>query len=121
MIVYEYGEKCEFEGVYWSNLVIDSKYVFKAVKTSFIAKLELNISLAIDDLDSGFDDEGFLSAIVANKEYEQSRLRQVREAQTLDDLAKIKGLFVRQRNAHMAVGGDYWSLLAEREVEKCSQ
>ena len=119
MKVYEYGEQCEHDGLLWSQLVIDTPQSFDAVKTSIVAKFELNVSLTAEALDE-HDDQDYIDAHLERKRYDVARLRLARQAINADDLQKIEGIFIRHRDVAEYVGCDYWSLLAAKEVDKIS-
>lgn len=117
MKVYEFGERCEHDGMLWSDLVVDNKDSFEAVKTAFIAKFELNVSLTAEALDE-HDDQDYIDAHLEQKRYDVARLELARAAINAQDLEAVNGIFIRHRNVAEHVGCDYWSLLAAKEVDK---
>lgn len=125
MKVYEYGERCEEQGLLWSNLVIESEQSFSMIQASLIAKFELNISLIAEALDEYWPDdcgvseagrEHYVNANLADKDNYLHQLSQARAATSLSDLCAIGDVFITKRGVAEYVGGDYWSLLADKAV-----
>lgn len=126
MKIYEFGEEHEEEGILWSNFAIDNEQSLQVVKASLIAKFELNISLMVEALDEdwpddhGVSDQGreyYVNANLADKDKYLYRLSQAKAATSLNDLCAIDDIFLRSHNVVEYVGGDYWSLLAEKTVD----
>jgi hypothetical protein len=117
MKVYEFGERCEHEGILWSGLVTDNAQSFDVVKTALVAKFELNVSLTAEALDE-HDDPDYISAHLEKKTYDVARLVLARKAESIEELCRIDTFFVRHRDVAEYVGCDYWSLLAAKEVKK---
>ena len=117
MKVYEYGERCEYEGILWSDLVVDKFESLDIVKTAIIAKFELNVSLTAEALDEGEDDQDYINAYMERKRYDVSRLELARSALSAQDLEAIDGIFIRHRDVAEYVGCDYWSLRAAKEID----
>lgn len=117
MKIYEFGERCEHDGMLWSQLVVDNAQSFEMVKTAIIAKFELNVSLTAEALDE-HDDKDYIDAHLERKRYDVARLEQARAAINSQDLEAISGIFIRHRDVAEYVGCDYWSLLAAKEIEK---
>lgn len=115
MKVYEYGERCPHEGVFWSELTLANNGSYMAMKTAIVAKFELNLLLTAEALDE-HDDEDFIAAHLERKKYDAKRLNQARACRSMDDLLKIDRVFVRERSVSEYVGCDYWSLLAKDTV-----
>lgn len=125
MKVYEFGERCEHDGILWSDLVVDNPQSFEMVKTAIIAKFELNVSLTTEALDESYPDDAtdeevqyYIDAHLERKHYDVARLELARQAVNADDLQRIDGMFIRHRNVAEYVGCDYWSMLAAKEVDK---
>lgn len=117
MKIYEFGERCEHDGMLWSQLVVDNAQSFEMVKTAIIAKFEMNVSLTAEALDE-HDDQDYIDAHLERKRYDVARLEQARAAINSQDLEAISGIFIRHRDVAEYVGCDYWSLLAAKEIEK---
>ena len=122
MKVYECGEVCQDEGVFWSELILDNGQSFDAVKACFVAKFELNVQLTTDALDEGFayandhDVSAYVNDHLIQKYDDMRRLSLARAATTLDELRDINLVFIKSRDVAEYAGCDYWSLLASKAV-----
>ena len=117
MKVIEFGEQCEYEGVFWSQIAVCNDKTFEIIKTALIAKFEKNILLSSEALDEGEEDKDYIDALIDMKTYNARRLNQVKKAQFIDELIKVDAVFVRESEVVENVGGDYWSQQASKDLE----
>lgn len=125
MKVYEYGERCEQLEWLWSDLVVCNTQSFDIIKTAFIAKFELNLLLTTEALDESYPDDAtaeeikyYIDAHIEQKKYDAERINKIKQVMSLASLARIKGVFIRQRDIAEYIGCDYWSLLAAKTVRE---
>lgn len=124
MKVYECGEVCQKEGVFWSELILDCDQSFDIVKACFVAKFELNVQLTTDALDESFayaddhDVSDYVNDHLIQKDDDMRRLNLARAATTFDELSSIDLVFIKPRNVAEYAGCDYWSLLASKTVSE---